>query len=159
MRYCIECSKEIIGDIRKGLCYSCYSRHYRRTHKNAYNKWTIQLAREIHLLLDLPLGSHEAFGRKVIETVITTIKNALLRGEKVNITGFGKFTIRTRRSCNATNRIIKSGHQPFYYSPVKIRTQPKRYVHFSPSLPLKAMLHLDDPNKKLKQIIQSWSKS
>ncbi len=56
----------------------------------------------------------------VVETVFETMKEALVKGEKIEIRGFGNFKLKTRRPRTARNP--KTG--------VKVEVPGKRALHF-----------------------------
>ncbi len=56
----------------------------------------------------------------VVETVFETMKGALVKGEKIEIRGFGNFKLKTRRPRTARNP--KTG--------VKVEVPGKRVLHF-----------------------------
>jgi integration host factor subunit beta len=66
----------------------------------------------------------EGLTRKQVETIINTIfegmKDALARGEKIEIRGFGNFRLKVREGKTARNP--KTGE--------KVQVPPKRAIHF-----------------------------
>ena len=75
----------------------------------------------------------------VVDTVFLTIKDAIHRGEKIELRGFGSFRLRKRRP--RTGRNPRTG--------AKVEVPPKRVPYFKPGKELKELLHdtapADDP--------------
>lgn len=92
------------------------------------------LTKEISYLLEVPFSKATQI-RKAIKKSLT---EALRRGERIEVEGFGVFKIRTRPSTRAS--VVR-----FYGRKVMLRETivlpPKRYVHFVPSKILLAMLN------------------
>lgn len=111
------------------------------------------LAKIIAELLDCSLPE----ATKVLKAIFLTIKEALLRGEKVSIRGFGTFKLveRTHRPTPGnilTNfprgRSLRSSALLYY--------TPRPVLIFEPSLPLMARLNLDSPNYKERRTQRCW---
>ena len=115
-----------------------------------------QLALHIHDLLDLPLNRHgdPSLGLKILNTISTSMKNALRKGEDVKIRGFGSFVIfqpkGPRRAGN--NFLTQSGDR----SPVPLEYMPRKHVKFIPSEQLLAMLNLGT-NWDEKRAMSIWN--
>lgn len=67
----------------------------------------------------------------VVDTVFLTIKDAIHRGEKVELRGFGSFRLRKRQP--RTGRNPRTG--------AKVDVPPKRVPYFKPGKELKELLH------------------
>ena len=76
------------------------------------------------ILIDNVTEKVEGLTRKQIETIIDTIfdgmKDALARGEKIEIRGFGNFRLKQRNAKTARNP--KTGE--------KVQVPPKKVLHF-----------------------------
>lgn len=92
-----------------------------------------ELARVVHEILDLRAtmgwNIRSSQANKIVSAVIKAITNGLLRGEKVEVSGIGTFTVRTKPP---TRKLLtyfygrKSGPQILRDIPAK------KYVHFQP---------------------------
>ena len=67
----------------------------------------------------------------IVDTVFLNMKDALHRGEKIEIRGFGSFTVRTRRAKEGRNP--KTGE--------KVDVPPKKIPYFKMGKELKALLN------------------
>jgi integration host factor subunit beta len=67
----------------------------------------------------------------LMETVLTTIVDTLLAGEKIELRGFGSFRVRERRA--------RLGRNP--RTGVAVRARAKRIVYFTPGKDLKTRLN------------------
>lgn len=78
--------------------------------------------------------------RKQVEVIVNTIfdgmKNALAKGEKIEIRGFGNFRLKQRNSKVARNP--KTGE--------KVEVPPKKVVHFKTSKPFHKALNKKNGN-------------
>jgi len=74
---------------------------------------------------DLNIPKQEA--EEGVNLFFTSIKDAILRGEEIEIRGFGSFRLRKRTS--------RAGRNPRTGEPVKV--PPKRVLYFKPSKLLK----------------------
>ncbi len=70
----------------------------------------------------------------VVDTVFVTIKDAIHRGDKIELRGFGSFRLRKRQP--RTGRNPRTG--------AKVDVPPKRVPYFKPGKELKELLH--DPS-------------
>lgn len=121
------------------------------------------LAKEIHRLLDLPLDNkNPKLGRKIINTIFRTIKEALLRGEEVFINGFGTFKLRTPRP-RVRNGLILTSYgrgRPKDVVFIPTRYTPHTQVIFQPSAALMAMINLPNgrttPTYKERRTQRCW---
>ena len=156
MPACSACNKQS-PHTKRGLCLKCYGHQYWTSKRYIRNPWRAKLAREIHILLDIPLGCTERIGQKIITAVLDAITAGLLRGESVYIKGFGTFSIHTKPSYKQTNVIIKSGHKPILFTETPIEISARKYVHFRPCEALKAMVTYQSPNKKSRDLIRKWN--
>ena len=77
------------------------------------------------------VGFSKKEASEFVETVFGTIKNKLINGEKVKISGFGKFEVRKKNS--RIGRNPQTGDQ--------ITISARKVLNFSPSQVLKAMLN------------------
>ena len=68
---------------------------------------------------------------EIVDTVFDRMKDALRKGEKIEIRGFGSFTIRVRRSKEGRNP--KTGE--------KVDVPPKKIPYFKMGKELKALLN------------------
>ncbi|NOY65111.1 MAG: integration host factor subunit beta [Nitrospirae bacterium] len=77
----------------------------------------------------------EGYTRKqteiIVETFFDAIKSALMKGEKVELRGFGNFKVKTRKPRQARNP--KTGEQ--------VEVPPRRVIHFKPGRELKEALN------------------
>ena len=71
----------------------------------------------------------------VVDTVFETIKSALIKGEKIEIRGFGNFKLKNRRPRVARNP--KTG--------VKVDVPGKRVLHFKVGKALKEAMNVGSP--------------
>lgn len=106
--------------------------HRRKGQKNPYTYTKLMLANEIRYLLDMPIGRRywESKPYIIVNAVIKAITEALLRGEKVQVMGFGTFRVKThppRR--HYTNYFF---YDKGRYTEI-LTLPPKKYVHFSPT--------------------------
>lgn len=87
----------------------------------------------------------EGLTRKQVETIINTIfdgmKDALARGEKIEIRGFGNFRLKNRKS--KTGRNPKTGET--------VQVPPKKVVHFKIGKPFHNALNSGDDPKAVRQ--------
>lgn len=72
----------------------------------------------------------------VVETVFDTIKEALSKGEKIEIRGFGNFRLKNRRARIARNP--KTGE--------KVEVPGKRVLHFKTGKGLREAMNSGKPN-------------
>lgn len=116
-----------------------------------------KLAGEISYLLQ----ESQQVGRKVLLAVLQVIKDALLRGEKVYIRGFGTFRVVERTPKRTSKFIVVSDgwRNPVAVSEAVVQHRRRSYVIFEPSLPLMAMMNLDSPNYKERRTQRLWSTS
>ena len=114
------------------------------------------LAKEIHDLLDLPRDKwgDPRLGRKIIATILTSMKEALYRGEEIYIEGFGTFKTVTRKARRTNFNFVS--RNPTHVSTVPMEHEAKKKVIFVPSQILLSMLNLDTPNSKQRRIIAGW---
>lgn len=77
----------------------------------------------------LAVSKQEAEGG--VNLFFDTIKDAILRGEEIEIRGFGSFRFR--------NRTSRSGRNPRTGKPVKV--PPKKVLYFKPSKLLKELIN------------------
>jgi nucleoid DNA-binding protein len=68
----------------------------------------------------------EIAARQVVDSVLESITSALVEGRKVNIYGFGSFTVKNLKA--RIGRNVRTGE--------KINVAPRRKVAFKPSRPL-----------------------
>lgn len=77
----------------------------------------------------------EGYTRKqteiIVETFFDAIKSALMKGEKVELRGFGNFKVKTRKPRQARNP--KTGEH--------VEVPPRRVIHFKPGRELKEALN------------------
>lgn len=87
------------------------------------------------VLIEKVSGKFDSLTRKqteiVVETVFETMKEALIKGEKIEIRGFGNFKLKNRRPRIARNP--KTG--------VKIDVPGKRVLHFKVGKALKEAMN------------------
>ena len=67
----------------------------------------------------------------VVNTVFDAMKDAILRGERIEIRGFGSFTVRSYKSYVGRNPKTKE----------KITVKPKKLPYFKPSREIKRILN------------------
>ena len=77
------------------------------------------------------IGFSKKEASEFVEMVFGTLKDKLIKGEKVKISGFGKFEVREKKS--RIGRNPQTGDQ--------ITISARRVLSFSPSQVLKAMLN------------------
>ncbi len=86
-------------------------------------------------LIEKLVETNEEFTKSQVElifnTVFESIKEALIRGERVEVRGFGNFTVRTRNPRKARNP--KTG--------VDVELPERRAVHFKAGKELLALLN------------------
>ena len=80
------------------------------------------------------IGFSKKEASELVELVFDTLKNKLEAGEKVKISGFGKFEVREKKS--RIGRTPQTGD--------RITISARRVLNFSPSQVLKAMLNGQD---------------
>lgn len=95
---------------------------------------------------------------KILKSIFFSIKQALLRGERVYVRGFGTFRVIDRTHRPTPNNILTNDHNgiPMAYAAGLLRYKPRRVVVFEPSIALMGMLNLDSPNYKERRSQQSW---
>ncbi len=88
-------------------------------------------------LIEKIVKSSEGLTRRqtelVVETIFDSIKEALVRGERVEIRGFGNFSLRSRRARRARNP--KTGEA--------VDVAPKKVPYFKVGKELREMLNKD----------------
>ena len=77
------------------------------------------------------IGFSKKEASELVEMVFGTLKDKLVNGEKVKISGFGKFEVREKKS--------RIGRNP--QTGDRITISARRVLNFSPSQVLKAMLN------------------
>ena len=77
----------------RGMCSTCYQRTYRKPTKPAV---------DYELVAELA-GITPAQAKKVYQTILSVMKDALLRGERVSISKFGSWTVKQNRH---TGRVV-----------------------------------------------------
>ncbi len=80
------------------------------------------------------IGFSKKEASELVELVFDTLKNKLEAGEKVKISGFGKFEVREKKS--------RIGRNP--QTGDRITISARRVLNFSPSQVLKALLNGQD---------------
>lgn len=80
------------------------------------------------------IGFSKKEASELVELVFGTLKERLEKGEKVKISGFGKFEVREKKS--------RIGRNP--QTGERITISARRVLNFSPSQVLKAMLNGQD---------------
>jgi integration host factor subunit beta len=83
----------------------------------------------------------------IVETVFRSIIEALQRGEKIELRGFGSFRLRRREPRKGRNP--KTG--------VKVYVPSKRVPYFKPGKELKELINRDDDSKKSMETSSSFS--
>ncbi|MGD9579308.1 MAG: HU family DNA-binding protein [Syntrophorhabdus sp.] len=76
------------------------------------------------------LKLNQKIAKIAVDTIIDTIKNAIIKGERVEIRGFGSFSLRNYKSY--TGRNPKSGEV--------VHVEPKRLPYFKVGKELKDMI-------------------
>lgn len=158
MQSCTTCKKPS-QNLKRGLCLKCYGHWYWSHKPYIRNKWRAKLAREIHELLELPLGDMNRVGQKIITTVFKTLADGLKRGESVYIRGFGKFSIRTSKAHTSPNIILHASKGSFTFSKTPIEIKSKKYVHFAPCRAFTAMVDYQSPTPKSQALIHKWTQN
>ncbi len=87
----------------------------------------VDLINRISKQMDIPKQEAE----EGVNLFFQTIKEAILKGEEIEIRGFGSFRFRKRTS--------RSGRNPRTGEPVKV--PPKRVLYFKPSKLLKELIN------------------
>lgn len=101
-------------------------------------------AREVAALLELPYpGNNQGEAYRIVGAIFKAIGDALRRGERVSVDGFGIFSVRTRPATREHHYFYpylkkKGLHQEVVDVPAR------RYVHFRPSTPLRRIIN-DEP--------------
>lgn len=80
------------------------------------------------------IGFSKKEASELVELVFGTLKDRLVSGEKVKVSGFGKFEVREKKS--------RIGRNP--QTGERITISARRVLNFSPSQVLKAMLNGQD---------------
>ena len=80
------------------------------------------------------IGFSKKEASELVEMVFGTLKDRLVDGEKVKVSGFGKFEVREKKS--------RIGRNP--QTGERITISARRVLNFSPSQVLKAMLNGQD---------------
>lgn len=95
----------------------------------------------------------------ILRAILQTIKEALLRGESVQVRGFGTFRVLRRIHRPTPNNILTNDRRgrPVARAAGLLYYKPRRVVVFEPSLPLMAMLNLDTPNYKERRAQRRWT--
>ena len=118
-----------------------------------------KLARLIQELLELPTLQEATV---ILRTVLNTIKDMLLRGERVYMRGFGTFKIVKRTHRPTPGNILMNVRRS---RPGAIRASgllhyaPRKVIIFEPSMPLMAMLNMETPNYKERRSQLLWASS
>jgi len=107
------------------------------------------LALTIHELLEIPLDpvtKTPREGMKLVEIILKTMKDALLRKETITIPGFGVFEVKTKRYYVPKPGIFNPGE--FGHEHTIFSDEPqyfvRNYAHFRPSLRFTAMLNVEN---------------
>lgn len=101
-----------------------------------------ELAREVSIILNLPIGNWPDPAYELVRTIQKVMTAALLRGEEVEIPGFGIFRKRVRPAMRRTCGYFYGKLNP--NPPQILKTIPaKTYIHFQPS---KALLRYINSN-------------
>lgn len=97
-----------------------------------------QLTRKLaeQIKIGRPARSNLRAARIAVETIVENMKRALLRGERIEIRGFGSFTLRYYKAYEGKNPKTKA----------PIQVKPKRLPHFKMGKELREML-LEAPEK------------
>ena len=123
-----------------------------------------KLALEIQTLLDEPLYQWRSpnYGTKILNAVLDAVADALHRGEKVYIRGFGIFKVEERRPVPTPSNIVTNDR----HGRPSVRAQGLRYykprlqVIFQPSMAFMAMINMPDsgatPNHKERRAQLRW---
>lgn len=82
------------------------------------------------------IGFSKKEASELVELVFKTVKDQLSKGDKVKISGFGKFEVRQKKS--------RIGRNP--QTGERITITARRVLNFSPSQVLKTMLNGDKPS-------------
>ncbi|MBI3983948.1 HU family DNA-binding protein [Candidatus Microgenomates bacterium] len=147
--------------IRSKQYHRDYTRKWRLLHpeKNKVPRplWE-RVALEVHDLTGLPQKTADL----AVKTVFEAMKEALLRGEDVQVNGFGCFRVRTRKSY--TTRLAglivgKVANKNMVKTQRVVQVPPKKYLYFRPAKALLAMLNAEAPyvpNKKQRELLQRW---
>lgn len=84
---------------------------------------------------------------EVIRAIFKVIKDALHRGESVNIPGFGTFKVIQTKPTRSYGTIVgNSKGKPVGYSKAYRAVPSKNKVVFKPSVHLMALLNVEEPN-------------
>lgn len=86
-----------------------------------------KLSEEVHSVL----GGTKVQAEGIVETVFASIRNAVLKGEKVSIAGFGIFTKKAVKGRNGRNP--KTGES--------VKVQPRNKVRFTPAKSFKEFIN------------------
>lgn len=122
---------------------------------NGRNVTKHTLSREVADVLSLPYCGKKGKAYDIVTAMFTSIREALLRGEEVRISGFGIFHTRTRPPTRKNRYYfpwlgLKGLHSDTILLPEK------RYVHFTPAKPLMRMIQ--HPTSLNPEIDESLSK-
>jgi nucleoid DNA-binding protein len=128
----------------------------------------VDLAMVIHEILDEPLDPVQRgprLGYKIVGAIFDTIKAALLRGEKVQIVGFGTFYIaKPRKKTHLMPHLILHAEggkhaKDTHFSPTMATIRRKDKVRFRPTQQLQAMLNYDaEMNFEERRVSANWNK-
>lgn len=98
------------------------------------------LERVISEVLDLPYDKGQGKAQKIMLAFLKAITQALQRGERVMVDGFGIFSLRTKPKTRSIVRFFREGK--VYHT--ELRTiKEKRYIHFQPAKDLVRSLNED----------------
>lgn len=149
------------------------SRNWRKNGSKRSSFSSTKLAAELHDLLEIPLNSykssggfrysHPTKGRQIINSIVKVMVDALNREEAIRIPCFGSFVVEDKAPRKSGNNIVASSKDGdiLGVSNIPLITAAKKVVVFYPSVHLKAMLNVEEPNVpnfKQRKAIESWSK-
>ncbi len=122
----------------------------------ARKSFSYKLAMQITDLLGLPLNSHgdPAKGIQILRACTSAMREALKRGEEIEVRGFGKFIITGHSGRRTGSNFVSSDG---IKSPVPMEHRPKKYVKFIPGEQLRAMLNKGTSWDE-KRAMEIWNK-
>lgn len=91
-----------------------------------------KLATEISYVLNMPVRYRHGKASTIVRAVLDSVANALHRGERVKIPGFGVFFIRERRATRRRCYYFYGRKQKGLYTKIELLPAKKRVV-FKPS--------------------------
>lgn len=122
----------------------------------------IDLALMLNDVLELkidPIKHYPTAAMTIVNTIAKSMADALRRGERVRIRGFGTFSIRTKATKYVANMRLHNYRGQFTATKEKQLVKGKKYVYFFPDRQLKALLNQHDGlNYEERRAMKLWDK-